>query len=144
MEETKVQIGDDVLLDIGTHSDWYISGVCYDGESVNVVLRRKADEECRWWLADTPQTDCNTCRHYKLVCELFSEVCKYEPTTQTETQKSNLSFENRTMLDCYNCKWYKSDDACVECRYEPIDTPQTESKNCLKGANDERSKSVLL
>lgn len=30
---------------------------------------------------DTPQTDCDTCRHYKLACELFSEVCKYEPQT---------------------------------------------------------------
>ena len=42
---------------------------------------------------DTPQTDCDTCRHYKLACELFSEVCKYEPTTQTETQNLNLTFE---------------------------------------------------
>lgn len=76
--------------------------------------------------SDTPQTDCDTCRHYKLACELFSEVCKYEPTTQN----SNLTFENRTMLDCYNCKRYKSDDACVECRYEPkADTPQTDDKD---------------
>lgn len=40
---------------------------------------------------DTPQTDCDTCKHYKLACELFSEICKYEPTTQTETQNSNLT-----------------------------------------------------
>ena len=38
---------------------------------------------------DTPHTDCETCRHYKLACELFSEVCKYEPTTLTETENSN-------------------------------------------------------
>ena len=43
--------------------------------------------------ADTPQTDCDTCKHYKLACELFSEICKYEPTTQTETQNSNLTFD---------------------------------------------------
>ena len=54
--------------------------------------------EQRIWLdppkrADTPQTDCDTCRHYKPACELFSEICKYEPTTQTETQNSNLTFE---------------------------------------------------
>ena len=42
---------------------------------------------------DAPQTDCDTCKHYKLACELFSEVCKYEPTTQTETQNSNLAFD---------------------------------------------------
>ena len=46
-----------------------------------------------YFKADTPQTDCDTCRHYKLACELFSEVCKYEPTTQTETQNSNLAFD---------------------------------------------------
>lgn len=34
--------------------------------------------------ADTPQTNCETCRHYKPTCELFSEICKYEPITQTK------------------------------------------------------------
>lgn len=28
---------------------------------------------------DVSHTDCDTCRHYKLACELFSEICKYEP-----------------------------------------------------------------
>ena len=49
--------------------------------------------------ADTPQTNCDTCKHYKLACELFSEVCKYEPTTQTETQNSNLTFDT-PQTDC--------------------------------------------
>ena len=49
---------------------------------------------------DTPQTDCDTCRHYKLACELFSEICKYEPTTQIETQNSNLPFEK-----CEYCEY---------------------------------------
>ena len=59
MDETKVQIGEDVLLDIGVHSDWYISSIGYDYDcgSVNVSLRRKADRNKEWWLADTPQTD---------------------------------------------------------------------------------------
>lgn len=57
MDETKVQIGEDVLLDIGTHSDWYISSIGYDGESVDVALRRKADRNKEWWLADAPLTD---------------------------------------------------------------------------------------
>ena len=59
MDETKVQIGEDVLLDIGIHSDWYISsiGYDYDCESVNVSLRKKADQHKEWWLADTPLTD---------------------------------------------------------------------------------------
>ena len=62
MDETKVQIGEDVLLDIGIHSDWCISSIGYDGESVDVALRRKADRNKEWWLADTPQTDCNGCK----------------------------------------------------------------------------------
>lgn len=57
---------------------------------VNVMTYSEAVERKQ---ADTPQTDCETCRHYKLACELFSEVCKYEPTTQTETQNSNLTFD---------------------------------------------------
>lgn len=57
MDETKVQIGEDVLLDIGIHSDWSISSIGYDGESVDVALRRKADRNKGWWLADTPQPD---------------------------------------------------------------------------------------
>ena len=36
---------------------------------------------------------CKGCKHYKLACDLFSEICKYEPITQTETQNSNLTFE---------------------------------------------------
>lgn len=70
MDETKVQIGDDVLLDIGIHSDWYISSIGYDGESVDVALRRKADRNKGWWLADTPQTDCDKhCVQTEVGCE---------------------------------------------------------------------------
>ena len=59
MDETKVQIGDDVLLDIGTHSDWYISTICYNNESVNVELCRKTDCNNKWWIAEQtkPQTE---------------------------------------------------------------------------------------
>ena len=54
MDETKVQIGEDVLLNIGIHSGWYISSIGYDGESVDVALSRKADRNKEWWVADTP------------------------------------------------------------------------------------------
>lgn len=37
--------------------------------------------------ADTPQTDCDTCRHYKLNCELFSEICKYEPMDELQERR---------------------------------------------------------
>ena len=51
---------------------------------------------------------------------------KDEPTTQTETQNSNLTFEKRTMRDCYNCKRYETEGECIECHYEPKDEPQTD------------------
>jgi hypothetical protein len=85
MDETKVQIGKEVLLDIGVHSEWYISAVGYNGESVDVVLRRKADRS-KEWLADTPQTDCETCKHYGVVsvsCDRCDKSThdRYEPQT---------------------------------------------------------------
>lgn len=68
MGDTKVQIGKDVILNIGIHSDWYISALSYDGKSINVNLYRKADRYKEWWLADTPQTEpkmCANCKHLK-------------------------------------------------------------------------------
>ena len=72
-------------------------------------------------VADSPQTDCDTCKHYKLACELFSEVCKYEPTTQTETQNSNLTFDtpqtdadgSEVRMLCKDCEYFKIE-------YQPI------------------------
>ena len=49
-----------------------------------------------------------------------------ESVTQTETQNLNLTFEKRTMRDCYNCKRYEAEGECIECHYEPQDEPQTE------------------
>lgn len=46
-----------------------------------------------------------------------------ETITQAETQNSNLTFEKRTMLDCYNCKRYGTEGECIECHYEPKDEP---------------------
>ena len=46
---------------------------------------------------------------------------KDKPTTQTETQNSNLTFEKRTMLDCYNCCRFTTAEECIECHYEPTD-----------------------
>jgi hypothetical protein len=55
------------------------------------------------------------------------EQVEDEPQTETktETQNSNLTFEKRTMRDCYNCKRYETEGECVERHYEPKDEPQT-------------------
>ena len=44
----------------------------------------------------TPRTEnssenpnnCDTCRHYTLACDLFSEICRYEPKTEPQTERS--------------------------------------------------------
>lgn len=36
-----------------------------------------------------------------------------------EKDCSGLTFERRTMRDCYNCERYESERECVECHYEP-------------------------
>ena len=95
-------------------SDEEIEKACNFADMMAIADEHKADtpqtdcDKCIWnvcnynkvdWDADTPQTDCETCKHYKLACELFSEVCKYEPITQTETQNPNLTFET-PQTDC--------------------------------------------
>jgi len=42
-----------------------------------------------------------------------------------------LTFEKRTMRDCYNCKKYETEGECIECHYEPKDEPQT-TMDCSK------------
>ena len=71
---------------------------------------------------------CARCKHRPIGAMMCEESCHYEPqpTTQTGTQNSNLTFEKRTMRDCYNCKRYETEGECIECRYEPKDEPQTE------------------
>ena len=90
MDETKVQIGEEVLLDIGIHSEWYISSTCYDGESVNVSFRRKADRNKEWWLADTPQTEmdkCYKCKwwNYSYGCSNKKGICDFEQADTPQT-----------------------------------------------------------
>ena len=52
------------------------------------------------------------------------EILEKQSSTQMETQNSNLTFEKRTMRDCYNCKRYETEGECIECHYEPKDEPK--------------------
>ena len=89
----------------------------------------------KFHIADTPQTDCDTCKHYKLACELFSEICKYEPTTQTKTQNSNLTFEKDECAKEYEELGLKELKGLINADRKP---------NCMcvlgamKGADDEQ------
>lgn len=99
MEETKVRIGEEVLLDIGTHSEWYISSVGYDGESVDITLRRKANRDKDWWwLADPPQTDLEVTRN-----SLRTDCtgCKFVGLYDTEFPCANCS---RKTKDYYSAE----------------------------------------
>ena len=97
-------------------------------------------EELRWADRKDEQTEriktldyCDICNHEgcdNCIANNLDDYCVpsgYEPTTQTETQNSNLTFEKRTMRDCYNCKKFETEDECIECHYEPKDEPQTEA-----------------
>lgn len=56
MDETRIQIGDEVLLSLDINADWYISSMGYDRESVDITLRKKSDRENSWAYTD-PQTE---------------------------------------------------------------------------------------
>ena len=71
---------------------------------------------------DEPQDECAK-EYEELGLRKLKELRK---ETQTETQNSNLTFEKRTMRDCYNCKRYETEGECIECHYEPKDEPQTD------------------
>ena len=91
-QEKVKKIWDAVIALLATHTDDIMRV-----ESVEVW-----DSE-----ADTPQMDCETCRHYKLACELFSEVCKYEPkanTPQTEAPKRMKTFSEGS-IGCSRCEY---------------------------------------
>lgn len=54
MDETKVQIGNDVILSVDINSEWYISSVGYEygyeekAREVTITLRNKGDENKLW------------------------------------------------------------------------------------------------
>ena len=79
---------------------------------------------------------CDKCPMNK--CEELRWAEQTEPTTKTETQNSNLTFEKRTMRDCYNCKRYETEDECIECHYESKDKSQTDCKTCKYGQDKHR------
>jgi hypothetical protein len=84
--------------------------------------------------ADTPQTErmkthdyCDICNHKgcgTCIANNLDDYCvpsNYEPTTQTETQNSNLTFDT-PQTDCEACELDGKADACKICRvsnYEP-------------------------
>ena len=67
--------------------------------------------------ADTPQTEtqtetqnsnltfekaddrCKGCGHYKLTCDLFSEICKYEPIDEPQTEREGERWKTERTIE---------------------------------------------
>ena len=76
---------------------------------------------------------------YPYGVDRFNGADTPQTETQTETQNSNLTFEKRTMRDCYNCKRYETEGECVECHYKPKTEPQTDVYDYKGNGKWERS-----
>ena len=72
--------------------------------------------------------NCETCRHYTLACDLFSEICKYEPKDEPMKTADYCDICKQDM--CEDCIADATNPYCVpshyEINYEPKDEPQTE------------------
>ena len=66
------------------------------------------------------------------IADALAEALELYVSNQTETQNSNLTFEKRTMRDCYNCKRYETEGECIECHFEPKDEPTTEDCSMVR------------
>ena len=128
------KVRDTELIDGSVRADYVVTF-----ETDNFELKRKVEKYLQGIMDEAEQTEpncsekpnnCDTCKNKGFEgCEQPCLGCgccdDYEPITQTETQNSNLTFEKRTMRDCYNCKRYETEGECIECNYKPKDEPQT-------------------
>ena len=86
----------------------------------NVKLCGKCMSELLMWLdrrtenSSEKPNNCETCRHYKLACDLFSEICKYEPKDEPQT----CSVNGRPYTECSACEHFR----CM------VDEPQYRSE----------------
>ena len=107
----------------------------YHGISMSLLSKKSAQ---KW------RYDDETAEEIRFLEGLESKVLdKIRPAdtpqteTKTETQNSNLTFEKRTMRDCYNCRRYETEGECVECKYEPKDESQNHNGEVTEMVEDE-------
>lgn len=72
---------------------------------------------CEWSVDER----CIGCNHYKLTCDLFSEICHYEPKDEPQINCDTCRFED----------YCPSEEPCNSCfvdnsRWQPKDEPQIE------------------
>lgn len=93
------------------------------GQWIVEILDRKTE------LSDSEKpNNCETCRHYTLACDLFSEICRYEPKDESQIRcpKCGRSDYIRSFEDwgidggiykykCINCNTYIKDEPQIKC-----------------------------
>ena len=78
--------------------------------------------------------NCETCEHYKLTCDLFSEICKYEPKDEPTISKMeqvdkgiNVPSKNESQKCSVNGRPYSECSSCEHFRCT-ADEPQVLNK----------------
>ena len=80
--------------------------------------------------------DCETCNHYRLTCDLFSEICKYEPKDEPQTDistgcskcESRYWCDDRDRPNAVHCNNYGKTEPHIVGKHADviiIDEPQT-------------------
>lgn len=63
----------------GDRNEWYLDAYKkFENRVVPITEQTENSSEI--------PNNCETCRHYTLACDLFSEICKYEPKTEPTTE----------------------------------------------------------
>ena len=94
-------------------------------------LKRLADRclevisDCKTEDSSEKSNNCETCRHYKLACELFSEICKYEPKDEPLTADYCDTCDHK---ECEYCIADSSNPYCVPSNYHKVEDESTISK----------------
>ena len=111
------------LLEVDDVPFYYKGGIEKVIETIQMELAdRKTESD-----SENPN-NCKTCRHYTLACDLFSEICKYEPKDEPMKTADYCDICKQDM--CEDCIADATNPYCVpshyEINYEPKDEPQTE------------------
>ena len=110
-------------------------------------LKRLADRclevisDCKTESSLEKPNNCETCEHYKLTCDLFSEICKYESKDEPTISKMEQVEDKPLTCSFSDCDNFKNPDyaRCIECKRKQIEL-KTEPNNSEKPNNSmERS-----
>lgn len=114
---------------------------CRNGEKalcplIEVKVSHERDEFAKD--ANIRSKDCETCNHYKLTCDLFSEICKYEPKDKPQTETSTKSRKVQ-LTKCRNSEYYETCEYTDKCNptvcFKALDELMDRAR--MKGADDE-------